>query len=183
MEAEAARPSVPTEPEPTDIPRQVRARLARRIFVVALGLFLALGALGFYGVRTRTDSASAGGYEVSVHYASVSRPGLATPWSVEVSRPGGFPDGLTLAVMSSYFDAFDENGLDPAPVEETSDGERTFWRFGPSDADTIAVSFDARIEPGVQATRVKGRVEVLDGPPGPSSASVVALEFGTWVMP
>ncbi len=177
------RRSIPTEPQPTDIRRQARSRLARRVFVVALGLFLALGALGFYGVRTRTVSAAAGGYELSVRYASVSRPGLATPWSVEVRRPGGFPDGLTVAVMSSYFDAFDENGLDPAPAEETSDGDRTFWTFGPSAGDTIAVSFDARIEPGVQVTRVKGRVEILDGPAGPTAATVVRAEFGTWVMP
>ena len=150
---------------------------------MALGLFLALGALGFYGVRTRTASESAGGYELSVHYASVSRPGLATPWSLEVTRPGGFPDGLTVAVTSSYFDVFDENGLDPAPVEETSDGERTFWKFSPSTSDTISVSFDARIEPGVQLTRAKGRVEVLDGPTGPTATTVVTVDFGTWVMP
>ena len=151
--------------------------------MATLGLFLLLGALGFYGVRTRTISAAAEGYELSVRYASVSRPGLATPWSLEVRRPGGFPDGLTVAVMSSYFDVFDENGLDPAPVEETSDGERTFWRFGPSAADTIAVSFDARIEPGVQVTRAKGRAEVLAGPPDRTATIVVAVDFGTWVMP
>ena len=183
MEAQALRASIPTEPEPTDIRRQVRSRLARRLFVAALGLFLLLGALGVYGVRTRTASASAGGYELSVRYATVSRPGLATPWSLEVRRPGGFPDGLTVAVMSSYFDVFDENGLEPAPVEETSDGERTYWRFSPSAADTIAVSFDARIEPGVQVTRAKGRVEVLAGPTGPTAATVVAVDFRTWVMP
>ena len=151
--------------------------------MVALGLFLAVGALGFYGVRTRTVSAAAGGYELSVRYASVSRPGLATPWSLEVRRPGGFPDGLTVAVMSSYFDVFDENGLDPAPVEETSDGERTVWTFGPSAADTISVSFDARMEPGVQVTRAKGRAEVLAAAPGPAAATAVSVEFGTWVMP
>lgn len=150
--------------------------------MVTLGLFLLLGALGVYGVRTRTISAAGGGYEVSVRYASVSRPGLATPWSLEVRRPGGFPDGLTVAVRSAYFDAFDENGLGPAPVAETSDGERTFWTFGPSAADTISVSFDARIEPGVQVTRVKGRVEVLAGP-GAAAATVAAVAFGTWVLP
>ncbi len=177
------RRSIPTEPQPTDIRRQVRSRLARRLFVAALGLFLLLGALGVYGVRTRTVSAAGGSYELSVRYASVSRPGLATPWSLEVRRPGGFPDGLTVAVMSSYFDVFDENGLDPAPEEETSDGERTFWTFGPSAADTISVSFDARIEPGVQVTRAKGRAEVLAGPTGPAAATAVSVEFGTWVMP
>ena len=177
------RRSIPTEPLPTDIRRQVRSRLGRRVFAAALGVFLALGALGFYGVRTRTVSAAAGGYELSVRYASVSRPGLATPWSLEVRRPGGFPEGITVAVMSSYFDFFDENGLDPAPMEETSDGERTFWTFGPSTADTISVSFDARIEPGVQLTRAKGRAEVLAGAPGTTGATVVGVDFGTWVMP
>jgi hypothetical protein len=177
------RRSIPTEPRPTDIRRQARSRLARRVFAVALGLFLALGALGVYGVRTRTVSAAGGGYELSVRYASVSRPGLATPWSLEVRRPGGFPDGVTVAVKSSYFDVFDENGLDPAPVEETSDGERTFWTFGPSAGDTISVSFDARIEPGVQVTRAKGRAEVLAAAPGPEAATAVRVEFGTWVMP
>lgn len=177
------RRSIPTEPQPTDIRRQVRSRLGRRVFTVALAVFLTLGALGLYGVRTRTISAAAGGYELSVRYASVSRPGLATPWALEVRRPGGFPDGLTVAVMSSYFDVFDENGFDPAPVEETSDGDRTFWTFGPSAADTIAVSFDARIEPGVQVTRAKGRAEVLAGPPGPAAASVVTVDFGTWLLP
>lgn len=177
----AERPqSVSTAPAPTDVRSQRRARTGRRIFVVLLVVFLALGALGFYGVRTRTASGSGGGYEVSVTYASVSRPGLATPWSVEVTRRGGFPEGLVLAVTSSYFAAFDENGFSPTPVEETDDGLRTIWRFAPSDADTIEVSLDARIEPGVQLTRLKGMVDVRDGGSG---QLVVQIPFSTFVMP
>jgi hypothetical protein len=160
--------------------RQVRARVGRRVFVVVLAVFLALGALGFYGVRTTTTSATADGYELSVRYARVSRPGLATPWSVEVRRAGGFPDGLTLAVTSSYFDAFDENGLGPTPVDERTDEERTIWRFAPSTAETMSVSFDARIEPGVQLSTVKGELSVLAGPDGPPAVSV---SFRTFVMP
>ncbi len=132
MQAGANRRSIPTEPEPTDIPRQKRARAGRRVFVVLLGLFLLLGALGVYGVRTKTATAAGGGYELSVDFASISRPGLATPWAFEVRRPGGFPDGVTVAVTSSYFDVFDENGLGPAPAEETTDGDLTIWRFGPT---------------------------------------------------
>jgi hypothetical protein len=85
-----------------------------------------------------------------------------------------------VAATSSYFDAFDENGFSPSPVEETDDGERTVWRFAPSAGDTIDVSFDARLEPGVQLTRVKGRVEILAGPGGPP---VVGVGFSTFVMP
>ncbi len=174
------RPSTPTEPAPTDVARQIRARTARRVFVSLLALFVLGGALDLYGVRTKTRSASGGGYELSVTYGSVSRPGLATPFSFEVRRPGGFPDGLTVAARSSYFDAYDENGFSPSPEGETADGERTIWQFGPSSADIMTVSLDARIEPGVQITRVKGRVEVLAGPDGPAA---VAVSFSTLVMP
>jgi hypothetical protein len=172
--------STSTEPPGTELPRQVRARTIRRIFVAVLATFIALGALNVYGVRTRTASASGGGYELEVRYATVSRPGLATPWSLEVRRPGGFPDGLTVAIISSYFDAFDENGLDPQPVDETNDGEWTIWTFGPSAGDTVSVSLDARIEPGVQLTRVKGQAEVRTEPSG---AAVVTVAFSTFVMP
>jgi hypothetical protein len=179
VQAGADRTSIPTEPEPTDVPRQKRARTGRRLFVVALGLFLLLGALGFFGVRSKTVTATGGGYELSVTYGAVSRPGLATPWSFEVQRAGGFPDGLTVAVTSSYFDAFDENGLGPAPVEETVDGDLTIWRFGPTRSETLSVSFDARIEPGVQLATAKGELSVL----GADGQPAVTVAFKTFVMP
>ena len=174
------RRSIPTQPPPADLGRQTQVRLLRRLFVAGLALFVALGALGLYGVRTQTRSAAGGGYELSVEYARVSRPGLATAWSFEVRRPGGFPEGLTVAALSRYFDSFDENGFSPSPEEETDDGERVVWRFAPSTAETISVSFDARIEPGVQLERIEGRVEVLSGPGGPVA---VAVDFATLVMP
>lgn len=180
VEQEAAQTSTSTAPEPLDPARLRRGRAGRRAFIAGLAAFLGLGALNVYGVRTGTTTASAGGHELTVSYAKVSRPGLATPWSFEVRRPGGFPQGLTVAVTSSYFDAFDENGISPTPVEETDDGERTVWQLAPSAGDAITVSFDARVEPGVQLTRVKGRVEVLAGPAGPP---VVGVDFSTFVMP
>jgi hypothetical protein len=179
VQAEAARPSIPTEPEPTDLRRQTRARTGRRVFVVLLGVFLLLGALGFYGVRTTSASAAGGGYEVSVDYASISRPGLATPWAFEIRRAGGFPEGVTVAVTSAYFDVFDENGLGPAPAEETTDGDRTIWRFSPTSSDTLSVSFDARIEPGVQLFTARGELSVL----GPNGQPAVTVAFKTFVMP
>ena len=144
-----------------------------------LGVFLLLGALGFYGVRSETATAAGGGYELSVTYASISRPALATPWSFEVRRAGGFPDGLTVSVTSSYFDAFDENALGPAPVEETTDADRTIWRFSPTSSDTLSVSFDARIAPAVQLTTIKGELSVL----GPAGQPAVTVAFKTFVMP
>lgn len=174
-----ARARISTEPAPTDIGRQKRARFGRRLFVAALGGFLLLGALGFYGVRSKTAMASGGGYELSVTYATVSRPGLATPWAFEVRRAGGFPDGLVVSVTSGYFDVFDENGLGPAPTEETTDGDRTVWRFAPTRSDTLSVSYDARIEPAVQLTTAKGDLSVL----GPNGQPAVTVAFKTFVMP
>ena len=169
----------PTTPD-TGISSARRARLGRRLFTVGLVIFLGLGALGLYGLRVREAQATGGGYELTVTYASVSRPGLATPWSVEIRRPGGFDEELVaLAVTASYFDAFDENGLDPDPAESLSDGDRTVWRFEPPPGDVMTVSFDARIQPDIQLTRIKGSASVLD----PSGADVVTVDFRTLVLP
>lgn len=169
-----------TAPDEVGIATLARARWGRRIFVVALAGFLALGALGVYGVRTTDVSARGGGYELSVHYARVSRGGLATPWSVEVRHPGGFPrDTVTLATTASYFDIFDENGLDPDPAEAVSDGERILWSFTtPSDGDTLTVSFDARTEPAVQLATAKATTSILV-----DDAPVVSVDYRTFVMP
>ncbi len=174
------RTSLPTAPEPTDPGRLTRGRFGRRLFFAGLTLFLLLGLLNVYGVRTTEKTATGNGYELTVAYTSVTRPGLATPWSVEVRHPGGFDSGLvTVAATSSYFDAFDENGLDPDPARSTSDGERTIWQFEPPTGDTLTVSFDARVEPGVQLTWLKGEVEVL----GPAGDAAVSADFSTYVMP
>lgn len=171
---------LPAAAAEVDPARLRRARAVRRGFVAGLALFVALGTGGFLGVRSRQVSAAAEGYQLTVRYASVSRPGLATPFTVEVTRSGGFPDGLVVAVTSSYLDGFDENGLDPAPVAEASDGARSIWTFGPSPGDTLAISFDARIEPGVQLTRLRGRVAVLEGRVG---RPVVGVDLSTLVLP
>ncbi|MEA2686425.1 MAG: hypothetical protein QOE93_1620 [Actinomycetota bacterium] len=166
---------------PERLLRQVRRdRFGRRVFTVALAVFLALGVLGLYGVRTGEKNATGGGYQLTVTYTKISRPGLATPWAVEIRRPGGFGDDLvTVAVTAAYFDAFDENGLDPDPAESFNDGERSVWRFEPPPGDVMTVSFDARIEPGVQLKTVKGTVAVLD----PSDAAVASVDFKTLVLP
>jgi hypothetical protein len=179
-EDDGATTSLPTAPEPTDPARLVRGRFGRRLFFCALALFLLLGALNVYGVRVTQKAATGSGYEMTVTYTTVTRPGLATPWSVEIRHPGGFDSGLiTVAATSSYFDAFDENGLDPDPARSTSDGERTIWQFEPPVGDTLTISFDARIEPGVQLTRLKGEVAVV----GLAGDDAVAADFTTYVMP
>src|SRR5687768_4456584 len=118
-----------------------------------------------------------GGFELTVEYASVTRPGLATPWAVEVRRPGGFDDPVVIAVSSEYLDMFDENGLDPDPSKATAYPGFVEWEFDPPATDTLSVSFDARLEPARQWGRT-GTVKVID-----NERPVTQVEFHTWVMP
>ncbi|HKY75630.1 MAG TPA: hypothetical protein VJS45_05805 [Acidimicrobiia bacterium] len=176
----AERPAVDdvsTAPEESDLLRSRRARTARRAFMLLLFAFLALGLSGQLGVQSRSTTVEGGGYTLTVTYGQVSRPGLATPWSFEVHRPGGFEGPIAVSTKTSYLDMFDENGLDPDPSKATATPEVVIWEFEPPDGDTLSVSFDARIEPAAQWGR-SGETSVLeDGKP------VVTAKYKTWVMP
>lgn len=166
-----------TEPRDDDNRYQRRDFWARRVFVVLLAAFLLAAAVGVFGVRTVEKTASGGGYDLTVRYASVTRSGLASVWSVEVRSDRGFDGPITLANDASYFDMFDENGLDPEPTASTQDDERLEWEFDPPDGDVFVVSFDARIEPAAQ-WGATGRTRLLV-----DDAEVVAVSYTTTVMP
>jgi len=139
--------------------------------------FLALGATNVFGVRTSVASARGGGYRLEVVHAAVTRPGLATPWSVRVTSAGGFDGPITLATTARYFDLFDENGLDPDPAASTSDGDLLIWEFDPPPGDVLEVSFDARLGPAVQVGKRATTSVLVDDRP------VVSVSYRTWVMP
>ena len=169
-----------TAPDEVGLDRLGRARAGRRAFFVAITIFLALGALGAYGVKTSTIDATGGGYELSVDYSSRTRSGLATPFKIEVRRPGGFRrDTLELATTSAYFDIFDQNSIEPEPTESMDDGERVVWTFQvPPEAETLSVTLDVRIEPGVQLTTARGTTSVLE-----EGAEVTSVDYRTFVLP
>jgi hypothetical protein len=168
---------IPTAPEETSLARSVRARLLRRLLMTLLAVFLFLGATGFLGVRTATVTAQGGGYELTVTYGAVTRAGLATPFALEIRRPGGFDGPVTVAVSSDYFGLWDENGLDPEPSSATSTAEDIVWEFDPPPGEVLAVSFDGRIEPGVQWGRAGQTSVLVDGQP------VVTARYHTRVLP
>ena len=106
---------------------------------------------GLLGVHSTTQPGSGGGYEVTVEYAAVARAGLDVPWKVQVRRAGGFDGPVTLAVTADYFDIYEEQGLDPQPTAESSDGTYLYWTFDPPPVgDQLAVDFDAYIQPSSQ---------------------------------
>ena len=170
--------AISTLPGDVDAARVRRAHNLRRLFLILLAAFLIAGATNAFGVRTRTTIVRGGGYTLAVTYAQISRPGLATPWSIEVTRPGGFADVVVIATKASYFDGFDENGLDPDASSSVAEDEWLIWEFEAPDGETLVVSFDARIEPGVQLARLVGATRVLE-----DGAPVVEATYRTWVMP
>ena len=169
---------MPTVPDDLSLDRARRGRVARRVFVAGLCVFLALGAAGVLGVRSATVRTTGGGYELEVEYARVARPGLAAPWSVVVRKPGGFTGPVTIASDDRYFDVFDENSLDPDPESASSDGERIIWEFAPpEEGDTMTISLDTRIGPNVQWGR-RGTTSVLEG-----GQPVATVSYRTIVLP
>ena len=141
-----------TAPEDAPLSRVRRSRALRRAYLTGLCVVLAAGLLGLLGVHTRDVTARGlDGYELTVHYADRSRPGLATPWSVEVRRAEGFDNSFRIATTASYFDSFDENGLDPEPASASVEGDFIVWEFEPPEGQVFTLSFDARIEPAVQS--------------------------------
>ncbi len=158
---------------------QRRSVWYRRLFAVALTVFVIAGAANAFGVRHAEVFDESGGYELTVRYGSDTRPGLATLWEVQVRHAGGFDAPVTLATTASYFGAFDENGLDPDPDKAYGEGEAIVWEFDPPAGDVFSLSFDARIEPSQQLTTFPARTALLDE----KGDEIVAVSYQTRVWP
>lgn len=142
--------------------------------------FLGAAAAGAFGVRSDEVTATGGGYQLTVAYAQVTRPGVGTPWIIEVRHPGGFPTGLvTVAVTSEYADAFEELQPVPDPLESVTDRSRTIWSFQPpAESDTMTISLSGRIQPSLQLVTKRAVTSVLvDGRPA------VSVRFRTFITP
>jgi hypothetical protein len=164
--------------------RARRSARTRHGFFLLLAIVLVLALLDVFGVRTGSVSAR-GTYSgtdlvLTVDYAEVSRPGLATPWSVTVEAVGGgsLPPALTLDTTAAYLDQFDENGLDPEPTETARGAEWSSWTFEPPVGATVfTVSFDARLEPGIRWGEEGSTRLVVD------DRLLLAVRYRTWIWP
>jgi hypothetical protein len=168
---------IATAPVDVDAKRLRRARAGRRIMLTALAVFVVLGAASVFGAKTSTVAASGGGYDLTVLYPAVTRPGLAIRWIITVRRAGGFDEPIDVAVTSRYMDLFDFNNLDSLPSGTKTDGSFTVWTFDPPDGDTLVVAFDGRLEPAQQWGK-RATVAVLD-----HGRPVVSVRYSTRVMP
>lgn len=169
--------AMPTSPEPVGLGELKRARAGRRLGLAALSGVLLLAAANLLGLRIDTAAASGGGYELRVTYGAVSRPGLATPWSVVVRHQGGFDGPITIATTRRYLLLFDENAIHPEPSKTTGTPDRLIWEFDPPPGDVLQISRDGRLEPTEHLSQTGTTAVLVGGVP------VVAVSYTTRVVP
>jgi hypothetical protein len=151
-----------------------RERLGRRVFTASIVIFLVLGMLGVFGVRTRTISSG----DVSLTYAQVTRRGLAAPWTLELSSRNGFTDEIEVRTSSSYLDAVQVDDLEPEPASSSTVGDVVVWTFDPPDGDIFRLSMAAHTGANGRAGRKGATTSVLVG-----GEPVGTLSYRTWVLP
>ena len=159
-------------------PRRLRlARNLRRVGVVALFVFLALGLAGFFDTSEDELSAGAQGVELSVSYPERVRGGLESSLEVEVSRADGLERPVDLAVTRDWLALFDVGSIDPQPDSESGDAERVIWTFEPPPAGALDVTVNLTLRPAVRGGEAAS-VAVLDG-----GEEVTSTSFETSVVP
>jgi hypothetical protein len=167
--------TLPEVRPPSDIRR---ARTIRRLGITVLALFVGAGAFGAFGTRSAEKMASGGGFELSVTYPKVSRPGHAVRLEYVVKHPGGFDGPVKMRFSSDYFDLFDENAFVPSPDSITTTAAYRLCEFAPPPGDTFVITVDTRIEPARQRG-TSGEVSVLDE----TGAPVVTVPHRTRIWP
>jgi hypothetical protein len=148
------------------------------VVVIALAVLDGLDVFDAYGVDSEHVRAEAHGYSLDVQYPTVSRPGLASPFTITVRRAGGFDQQVRVAIDRDYLAIWDENGVGPEPDSQAGTREAVVWQFDPPDDDVIVIDFDARIEPATQRSH-SGRVALLDD----AGQEIVAVDLSTRVLP
>jgi hypothetical protein len=171
-------PELPaTAPEPVPEGRMLRARWLRRGGIGLLVLMVSAGAIGLFGIRSATVSASAAGYDMSLEYPATDRPGQPIHWALTVHRLGGFGGPVDIAITQPYLDLLDMNDIEPAPSSSITSGGFVVWTFDKPEGDLLRVTIDGSIQLdahfGAEAT-----VAVIE-----HGVPVSELHYRTWVAP
>lgn len=155
-----------------------RGRLARRLVVGALAVFLLLGVFGVWGTRQAHRTASADGYEVRLSYPQVTRGGLPTSWAVDIRRLDGrgLPP-VELTTTAVYFDAFDHNELAPTPDRFSQTDVARTWEYDATDDDELHVELDVRTQPNARWFHDATTTVVVEG------VTVASFDYRTFAMP
>ena len=168
-----------TLPQLRDPAHVRRGRTQRRIGIALLSLFVLAGAAGALGTRTSETTVRAEGYEMTVTYPRMSRPGHAVRVQVEVRKEGGFgQEPVQLRYRTEWLEMFDENAFTPAPNAETAGPGYTEDEFLPPRGDTFVMTVDTRIEPARQRGE-RGWFAVVDE----DGTEILRADVQTWIWP
>lgn len=172
---------LPTAPREHDHGRQARGRRLRIAFFVGLAAFVAVAIVGVFGEHTRTVSRTGAGYELTVSYPQVTRPGLSSSIEFVIRRLDGgtLPDTLALESDVGYLRLYDDHAVEPTPDEVRGDGQDLVWTLVPEgDATELRVFLDGRIDPGTAPGRHPGTTTLSVG-----ADRLVTVSYRTWVWP
>jgi len=173
-----AEPQVATLPGARGEASVRRARTARRAGLILLGLIVAAGLSGLLGIRSATVSAQADGYELRVTHPQVTRAGIAIPFHVRVTRPGGFDGPLMLAISEGLLERFDFQNFYPNPSAETASPDYVYYEFDPPPGDVFELNLDARTAPDQNGSTTVYRTALIV-----DDAPVTDVSFRVWVVP
>ncbi len=161
-----------------DESRRPAALWARRVATAVLVLFVAVAATGLLGVHSRTVTASAGGFTLTVDYAGVARAGLDVPLRVTVESDQPWDDELTVSISREYLAIFETQGFHPDASGSTSQGADLWLTFDtPPVGGPFVLDYDAYIQPASQRGNPATIAVVVDDQP------VVSVDFSTFLFP
>lgn len=150
----------------------------RWVGISVLLVVVVLGAVGVFGVHSRTTSRTANGYTLTVTYPQSARAGLDVPLRVDVHHPGGISDDPTLAISTDYFRMFETQGTYPDPSDATNDGLFVYLTFTkPPGGEDFLVDFDVYIQPGSQLGKSATVKLMIQG------HEVARTAIRTWLVP
>lgn len=153
------------------------ARWPRRVGLTALLLIVIAGALGVFGVHSRTTHVDANGYRLTVTYPQTARAGLDVPFHVGVHHAGGFDGQLTIQISNDYFHLFETQGFFPDADSTTNDGRFVSFTFAEPKSDQFELEYDAYIQPGSQLGKTVTVRVVVHG------LVVASTSVHTWLVP
>lgn len=158
--------------------RNAPGKWLQRAGLSVLLCVVVLGAIGIFGVHSRTTAATGDGYSLRITYPQVARAGQDIPWRARIHHTGAITGDITLAISAGYLRLFEIQGYAPDLTDSTSDGRYVYLTFSPPPTgNDFMVDIDAHIKPSSQlgkSATVKLRVGGRD---------IVSTKIRTWLVP
>ena len=142
-----------------------------------LFVIVVCGAVGVFGVHSRTVHTASAGYELSVTYPQSARAGLDVPFEVLARHPGGFGGELTLAISRNYFRMFESQGFFPDADSSTADEHFVYLTFTAPPGEVFTLWYDAYIQPAQQLGKSAQVKLMID------DKVVAQTSLRTWLVP